>query len=538
MGEENKESSPNPQADAQECNGQEEGNGATDIFLRDDLNNEKFNYCLSKYSGYVRDVYQHAEKARFKTIPDRLKGLGKSPFITKQELIYMDQWIQKRGSPLPLSEHKKTEARIKAIEEKVVKDVTRRAFRRYTKDPIEAMRILTKELDGVGRSRASLILSLAHPDTMPYLSRALYKWTHWDEKKGWRGWKDFRWTPKMYKDLLEQIPDLRKQYTVGGRMATAVEVEKVVFVLERESEISLDLRNPKLTYSVIANQDSIGTGNAFVYKVQGNKLGGDGDFVAVKKLSVNPIFAKNRNRFIGEVVASSYLARKSPQHFVKFLGWNEEQDRCFMAMEFVEFGDLEQNIKDNPWPERDIRITAQQILEGLGKMHYAGFAHRDLKPQNILVVCNEPGRIHVKITDFGISKRLSDRKTTLLVTNGIGTKGYKAPEVVKRWNAEEERENLDLDARYSYTFKADIWSLGCIIFKMTTEKSLFKNDGELLDQKEVGKRVEEIEPLLKQASTQLGSGGIEFVKKLIVIEEGERCDAVEALQELGKWNLA
>lgn len=49
-------------------------------------------------------------------------------------------------------------------------------------------------------------------------------------------------------------------------------------------------------------------------------------------------------------------------------------------MEFIELGNLEDNLKGVPWKEQDIKETTQQLLEGLKIMHENGIAHRNLSP--------------------------------------------------------------------------------------------------------------------------------------------------------------
>jgi serine/threonine protein kinase len=66
---------------------------------------------------------------------------------------------------------------------------------------------------------------------------------------------------------------------------------------------------------------------------------------------------------------------------VQFLGWYEDdQDSyIYIAMEYMEFGDLENHIKVK-WSEGDTKVVARQLLEGLTFMHGHDIIHRDLKP--------------------------------------------------------------------------------------------------------------------------------------------------------------
>ncbi|HYQ45296.1 MAG TPA: serine/threonine-protein kinase [Polyangiaceae bacterium] len=106
-----------------------------------------------------------------------------------------------------------------------------------------------------------------------------------------------------------------------------------------------------------------------------------------------------------------------------------------------------------------------QACEGLIEAHSLGIVHRDLKPENLFLAVTPEGMV-LKILDFGISKDLSSavregRRTTL--TKGgaaIGSPSYMAPEQI--------RAEPNLDAR------ADIWSLGTILFELLTGRCPFE----------------------------------------------------------------
>jgi serine/threonine-protein kinase len=106
-----------------------------------------------------------------------------------------------------------------------------------------------------------------------------------------------------------------------------------------------------------------------------------------------------------------------------------------------------------------------QACEGLIEAHSLGIVHRDLKPENLFLAITPEGVV-LKILDFGISKDLGSviregRRTTL--TKGgaaIGSPSYMAPEQI--------RAEPNLDAR------ADIWSLGTILFELLTGRCPFQ----------------------------------------------------------------
>lgn len=68
--------------------------------------------------------------------------------------------------------------------------------------------------------------------------------------------------------------------------------------------------------------------------------------------------------------------------FVDFFGWFKDGSDLFLAMEYVQLGDLERNLPHSgKISEIEVRDIAKQILSGLEIMHAESFAHRDLKPQ-------------------------------------------------------------------------------------------------------------------------------------------------------------
>ncbi|WAO84476.1 DNA helicase [Fusarium falciforme] len=149
--------------------------------------------------------------------------------------------------------------------------------------------------------------------------------------------------------------------------------------------------------------------------------------------------------------------------FVSSQGWYELEDAICITMEYFELGDLQQYI-DTPFQESEGKEITDQILEGLAFMHDNGFIHRDLKPANIMVVDKSP-EWFVKIADFGISKRR--HHDTSLLTMQRGTHGFAAPEVIGSTSDQ------------SYTYSADMWSLGAMVYRILTSKMAFDSIGDL-----------------------------------------------------------
>jgi len=113
-------------------------------------------------------------------------------------------------------------------------------------------------------------------------------------------------------------------------------------------------------------------------------------------------------------------------------------------------------------PRRAIEI-ARQIADGLHAAHELGIVHRDLKPDNVIVARTRSGKEVPKVVDFGIAKALSETPQDALTRSGlvIGTPEYMSP---------EQLLGDPVDAR------ADIYSLGCIVYQMLTGSAAFAGD--------------------------------------------------------------
>jgi eukaryotic-like serine/threonine-protein kinase len=110
-------------------------------------------------------------------------------------------------------------------------------------------------------------------------------------------------------------------------------------------------------------------------------------------------------------------------------------------------------------PQRMLRI-AQQICRALIAAHAVGVVHRDLKPDNVMLVDEHGDSEWVKVLDFGIAKLAGDAADPHLTRHGsvFGTPEYMSPEQAAG-NAAEER--------------SDLYSLGVIMFEMLTGATPF-----------------------------------------------------------------
>ncbi|KAK3344206.1 kinase-like domain-containing protein [Lasiosphaeria hispida] len=207
--------------------------------------------------------------------------------------------------------------------------------------------------------------------------------------------------------------------------------------------------------------------------------------------------------------------------FVESYGWYETKSKVYMAMQYLEQGDLQKYL-NKPFPESEAREIASQLVEGLNFMHRNKYAHRDLKPANILVFQLEP-KWWVKIGDFGISKRAPEGMTQLKTS--IGTRDYMAPEVLFSSRPTTPGES-SASAQPSYTFAVDMWALGEICVRLITENPAFSDLVELLTYCKI--KPERFPPDDSLEGKGASDECRDFVRQLMIIKPDSRLKAEDA----------
>jgi serine/threonine-protein kinase len=162
-------------------------------------------------------------------------------------------------------------------------------------------------------------------------------------------------------------------------------------------------------------------------------------------------------RFLREARASSRLRG---EHVAKVHDVGRlENGAPYMVMEYLTGNDLRVLLKRRgsiPVPEAALYIL--QACEALAEAHGAGIVHRDIKPENLFLTKRPDGTPSIKVLDFGISKVETDLAITS--TQAImGSPYYMSPEQL--------RASRDVDPR------ADVWSLGVILYQLVTNNLPF-----------------------------------------------------------------
>ena len=139
------------------------------------------------------------------------------------------------------------------------------------------------------------------------------------------------------------------------------------------------------------------------------------------------------------------LSKIDCPHIVKFIEILKTANNFYFFYEFCNQGTLEDVIKSKGSLSESAALTYfGQILDGFKILSSKHIMHRDLKPSNILM---NDGII--KLADFGFCKSMESHRD--LAQTMLGSPIYMAPEVLKG---------------EIYTIKADIWSLGVVLYEM------------------------------------------------------------------------
>ncbi|XP_067340182.1 serine/threonine-protein kinase ULK1 isoform X3 [Channa argus] len=150
------------------------------------------------------------------------------------------------------------------------------------------------------------------------------------------------------------------------------------------------------------------------------------------------------------------------ENIVALLDFQETASSVYLVMEYCNGGDLADYLHSKGTLSEDtIRVFLQQIAGAMRVLQAKGIIHRDLKPQNILLSYPPGRKSHstntcIKIADFGFARYLQNN---MMAATLCGSPMYMAPEVIMSQN---------------YDAKADLWSIGTIVFQCLTGKAPFQ----------------------------------------------------------------
>ncbi len=185
-------------------------------------------------------------------------------------------------------------------------------------------------------------------------------------------------------------------------------------------------------------------------------------FMHAKNMLENPDAVA---RFLREARAA---ARIQSEHIARVFDVGTlDTGEPYLVMEYLEGQDLEGLLRSKgKLPVELVVEIALQACEGLAEAHAKGIVHRDLKPANLFLARRTDGSSRVKLLDFGISKlapQAGGKDAGMTSTQALmGSPLYMSPEQL--------RSTKNVDRR------ADLWSMGIILYEMLGGRSPFEAD--------------------------------------------------------------
>ena len=200
--------------------------------------------------------------------------------------------------------------------------------------------------------------------------------------------------------------------------------------------------------------DLIGTGGmAHVYRAV--------NLVSHKTVAIKVLKDEYRNdleflrRFEREARAVLHL---SHDNIVRAYDVGEVDGLPYIVLEYIDGRTLKEILVENgPMPPRIAIALTVQVLDALGAAHSAGIIHRDVKPQNVIVMQN--GK--VKLMDFGIAREVDANTVTFTGSTVLGSVHYLSPEQAKGTPVTEG---------------SDLYSTGIMLYEMLTGHVPFEGD--------------------------------------------------------------
>lgn len=130
------------------------------------------------------------------------------------------------------------------------------------------------------------------------------------------------------------------------------------------------------------------------------------------------------------------------------------EDKMLFVMEYLPYNGEEYILEKSCTPFA-IKVLIMELLLAVEFIHSQGIVHRDIRTSNVLISVDDEGNHELKLCDFGLSRVMGDGKST----PGVVTSWYRGPEV---------------NCCAPYNRKADMWSVGCVIYEFVCGKALLK----------------------------------------------------------------
>jgi serine/threonine protein kinase len=169
-----------------------------------------------------------------------------------------------------------------------------------------------------------------------------------------------------------------------------------------------------------------------------------GRLVAIKRVKLGRLSSAVRRHLEAEV---GIMSKLSHDCIVKLIDSFSERDNLFLILEYVEGRQLDV-IASNPVTRDTVKNITRQLVSAMIHLEENSIVHRDIKPQNIIIKSDGC----LKLLDFGFAREFCNGDMMATI---CGSPNYMAPELL----------NLQM-----YDDKADIWSLGVLIYQLCYQR--------------------------------------------------------------------
>uniref|UniRef100_A0A7S2Y4M6 Protein kinase domain-containing protein n=1 Tax=Entomoneis paludosa TaxID=265537 RepID=A0A7S2Y4M6_9STRA len=234
------------------------------------------------------------------------------------------------------------------------------------------------------------------------------------------------------------------------------------------------------------------------------------DGFAVKIIPNTPGRKSVTGKSVSDAIHHELAVLKSCKHshIIEIIDFFEDDDNFYLVMERMDGGDVFDRIIDKQkYTEKDARDLSRFLLEAVHLIHSKDIAHRDLKPQNILLKSKE-SNADIKLADFGFACRVH---TPQSLTTRCGTPTYVAPEILK---------NIPYDQ------SSDMWSVGVILYVLLVGYPPFASE----NQNVLFQKIRTADFTFREAEwSGISDEAKNLIKNLLVVDPLQRWTAKIAL---------
>lgn len=309
-------------------------------------------------------------------------------------------------------------------------------------------------------------------------------------------------------ELLTKDGSFGEESSYGRRFPQFVDIIREVFAESAGHAIFGKLRDYEL-------QQKLGEGSmGVVYKALHTRLKRS---VAIKTLPPSSLHRpESISRFHREMEAIGQL---DDPHIVRAHDAGEVDGTHYLVMEYVDGLDLRQlQERVGPLSVANACEIIRQAALGLRSATKVGLVHRDIKPSNLMLTRSGT----VKLLDLGLAHLAADAETgqkSELTSTGqvMGTFDYLAPEQAT------DTRNIDV--------RADIYGLGCTLFKLLTGRTPYAGDRGLTAYQRIRAHIEEPIPSAMAIRTDIPAELDALLTKMLAKSPAERIQTPEELQQ-------